>query len=208
MPIKHILLPLAGLKDDSAVCRAALDLAMRLNAHVTAGFAEGDPIYYRVGVGIPAPGFEALQEAMVELTAERKVKARHAFDRAVAETKVPIVTKPLCGQSSTEWLDGRSSDNPISAYGALADLAIVTTPGEDGLPEDWQIVEDTLFKARRPALALPPNVTNKAIAASAGRRTTFALVNMMHSSVCEARNCATLPSECISAFRPGITVAL
>lgn len=154
MTVKHILLPLSGFADASGVCESALVLAQTLEAHVTAGCAEVDTVVYSMGIDVPGPGYGALMEMAGELRDEMQARARQSFDAAVAATKIPIVTKPLCRQGSAEWLGGDRS-NLIAAYGSLADLIVTRIPMIES-PSDQRIVEEALFAARRPALLLPP----------------------------------------------------
>jgi hypothetical protein len=155
MALKHILLPLSGLRDESSVCCSALALAQGLTAHVTAGFAEPEQTYYQIGMEMPTPAYGAMIEFATQLREEKRKRARQSYDAAVAATKVPIVTKPVCRQSSTEWLDGGDNDNPIAACGGLADLVIMNRPVARASAEDWLIMEEALFRAHRPALLVP-----------------------------------------------------
>jgi nucleotide-binding universal stress UspA family protein len=152
MPVKHILLPVSGYGDASDACACTLELAKRLNAHVTAGCADLYSSVFSMGIDVPGPGYGALMEMATELADEMHVRARRSFDAAVAVAKVPIVSKPVCRQSSTEWLE---RDDLVSAYGRLTDLIATRIPLENA-PSDHRIVEEALFAARRPTLLLTP----------------------------------------------------
>lgn len=152
MAVKHILMPVSGYGDASDACTCTLELAKALNAHVTAGCADTYSSVYSMGIDVPGPGYGALMEMAAELADEMHARARQSFDAAVAVTKVPIVSKPICRQSSTEWLEG---DDLIRAYGRLTDLIATRIPLESA-PSDRGIVEEALFAARRPTLLLPP----------------------------------------------------
>ena len=158
MSVKHILAPVTGEEEGAHVPLGALHLAKRLSAHVTAGFTNVTTPLFTAPIDMAmAPGsYDVFYNALSEFRQEKRTRARTFFDTAVAATKLPIVSKPLCAQASTEWLDGDDLDGgPISAFGPLGDLVIVNLPGDRSGRADWVVVEDVLFAARRPALALP-----------------------------------------------------
>ena len=160
--LMHILSPVTG--DDAAahVPLCALNLAQRLKAHVTAGFAESPEFAYApvLGLGLAAPVAGEFFSVMLKARADRRQAARRQFDAAVAQTKTPIATRPLCAQATTEWLDGADADgDPVWAVGPLADLAVVNAPG-NRRSGDWKVIEDVVFGVRRPALVVPAGHTD------------------------------------------------
>jgi len=157
MSVKHILLPLTGdaSNADAAVC--GLTLAKQLGAHVTVGYEdELGPFYMTPNFGVDA-NYGLFYGQMQKARQDRKAQARGYFDRAVAATKLPIVSAPVCRQSSTMWIDDEGgSDAPISSFGALTDLVVLNAPGNTSNPTGWNVVEAALFGARRPTLLVPP----------------------------------------------------
>lgn len=156
MTIKHILLPLTGEahSGDAAIC--GLMLAKELGAHVTAGYEdEIGPVYVGPDFGAAA-NLGAFYEQMQEIRAQRRARARAHFDSAVGAIKLPIVSAPVCKQSSTMWIDDKGGvDAPISAYGTLTDLVVVNAPGNSHSPTPWNVVEESLFGAHRPTMIVP-----------------------------------------------------
>jgi nucleotide-binding universal stress UspA family protein len=156
MTIKHILLPLTGESNsaDTAIC--GLSLAKCLGAHVTAGYEDVlGPLYVAPDFGAAAYGL--FYEQMQKLRIERKNKARSHFDGAVKATLLPIVSAPVCKQGSTMWLDDEGgNDAPLASHGALTDLVVAEAPGNRRNPLAWNVVEEALFGAGRPALVVPP----------------------------------------------------
>ncbi len=162
MPVRHILAPVTGEAEGAHVPLCALHLAQRLSAHVTAGFSDSTTSFLAppIDMAMAPGGYDVFYSALSAFRQEKRAQARAFFDTAVAATKVPIVSKPMCTQASTAWLDGDSPDRgPISTYGSLADLIVVNLPGERSGRVDWAVVESALFGARRPALVLPAGRT-------------------------------------------------
>ncbi|TAL03253.1 MAG: universal stress protein [Rhodospirillaceae bacterium] len=162
MTIKHILVPLTGAGHENHVPLCALRVAQRLNAHVMAMDTVGDPEVYidPAGVGMSPAYYGEIQEALDKAQAQKRARARKAFDEAVAITKVPIVDKPTCGGPSTYWITGSKNENAtVAAMGRLTDLVVVNRPGaNDGFAER-ESLEDAVFAAHRPALVVPHGIT-------------------------------------------------
>jgi len=158
MTVKHILLPLTGEPGsaDAAIC--GMTLAKQLGAHVTAGYQDGmGPLYFGPDMSGAAFTYGIFYEQMQKVRLERKVLARKHFDRAVAATKLPIVSTPVCKQGSAMWFGDRNhEDAPLSIFGALTDLVVLEMPGSRLGPVAWNVVEEALFKAHRAALIIPP----------------------------------------------------
>jgi nucleotide-binding universal stress UspA family protein len=156
MSIKHILAPLTGTAGDDHVPLCALHLVKRLGAHVTAGFADVPETYYAGfnGVGGMGTDFEALFTMMAKVRQEMHERAYKQFSKAVKTTNVPVLGRSPSEQASTEWLDWKR-DEQILALGPNADLAVVNVPGDPPNVDDWVVVEDILFRSRRPAIIVP-----------------------------------------------------
>lgn len=154
--LKHILVPVSGETSGAAAALCALDLGQRLKAHVTAGYAAVPSLVFTPAIeGDVAAWDERFYLSLKEVRDGRRTSARRDFDAAVARTKVPIATRPLCAQATTEWLDGvRGDGDPVGEIGPLADLVVLPAPG-NRRNNDWDLVESVLFAARRPALVIP-----------------------------------------------------
>jgi len=160
--VKHILLPLTGEATSANAAVCALALAKQLDAHVTVGYEdELGPMCVSPDFGASAATYGLYYEKMQSVRQDRKKQARSYFDRAVGTTKLPIVSGPTCKQASTMWIDDEGgNDAPISAFGALTDLVILDAPGNRKSPPAWNVVEASLFGARRPTLIVPPGTTS------------------------------------------------
>lgn len=154
--MKHILAPVTGEISGAGAALCALNLGRHLNAHVSAAFAARSSLLFT-----PAfePGASSWDEqfylSLKQVRDGQRKAARRDFDAAVAKTKLPIATRPLCAQATTEWLDGVPGDgDPIGDVAPLADLVVLPAPG-NRRNSDWDLVESVLFAARRPALIVP-----------------------------------------------------
>lgn len=154
--LKHILVPVSGQLGGAAAALCALHLSQKLKAHVTAGFAAAAPPVFAPAIeGGMAPWDASLLDSMKEVYNGRRLSARRDFDSAVAQTKLPIATRPLCAQATTEWLDGVPGDgDPVGEVAPLADLVVLPAPG-NRRNADWELIESALFAARRPVLVVP-----------------------------------------------------
>lgn len=154
--LKHILVPVSGEANGVGAAMCALHLGQKLKAHVTAGYAAVPSLVFTPAIeGDVAAWNEDLYLSLREVREGRRKSARRDFDAAVAGTKVPIATRPLCAQATTEWLDGvRGDGDPVGEVGPLADLVVLPAPG-NRRNNDWDLVENVLFAARRPALVVP-----------------------------------------------------
>lgn len=158
MAIKHILLPLTGQTRSANAALCALRLAKAMKAHVSAGYEdELGPLYMpTIGYIASGPTFGAFYEQMQRTRAERKALARGFFDRAVADTQLPIVNAPLCTQGSAMWIDDADT-TPLARHGVFSDLAVLEMPGDEASPVIWNVAEECLFKVKRPLLTVPPD---------------------------------------------------
>lgn len=160
--LKHILLPVSGESSGATAALCALTLSRDLNAHVTAGFAASPTLMVAPAIEGAVALDERLHQSLEEIRNGRRKSARREFDAAVARTKLPIATRPLCAQATTEWLDGVPGDgDPVTEIAPLADLVVLPAPGKRR-SADWDLLESVLFAARRPALVVPhecPKIT-------------------------------------------------
>lgn len=159
MTVKHILLPLTGETKDPHVALAALRLAKQLEAHVSAGYEDAlGPLYMpTAGFIQSAPVYGDFFDQMQKLRAERLAAARGLFDKAVADTRLPIVSTPTCRQASAMWIQDRGSAS-LSERGVITDLVVAEVPGDMVSVASWSLVDLFLFSARTPLLLIPRKV--------------------------------------------------
>jgi len=150
MAIKHILLPLTGEASDEHVAIYALQLAKRIQAHVTAGYAY-EAVDYATAVS-HGPVYDVMQE----LDRQRRSKARAHFDQAMDVVSLPIAEGPISDGGSAVWLDGDSTSSLLRS-GVLGDLIILAAPGCAANPVTWDMINEALFRLRRTVLAVPTN---------------------------------------------------
>ena len=163
--LKHILVPVSGEASGVAAAVCALHLGQKLKAHVTAGYAAEPSLVFSPAMdGEVAAWDERFYLSLKEVREGRRKSARRDFDAAVAGTRVPIATRPLCAQATTEWLDGvRGDGDPVGEVGPLADLVVLPAPG-NRRNNDWDLIESVLFMARRPVLVVPPGCADVSFA--------------------------------------------
>jgi nucleotide-binding universal stress UspA family protein len=166
MTIKHIVVPITGNRDAHHLPLAALRLADTLNAHVSVTSTwMPQNLYLAPEIGLLPISYSALRESLAEIEAARHRLARQFFDQAVATTKTPIADTPvantsMCARASTAWVDSAELERGATlTLGRLADLVVMDQPGQpDSFPE-MQIFEDTVLRLHRPALIIPPSVS-------------------------------------------------
>lgn len=158
MSPKHILLPLNGEHEGEAVALVALRAAQRFGAHVSAGYEDALGPLYAPSMGFIPSGqvFGDFYDQMQKLRAERQVTARRHFDKAVAATRLPIVSEAACSRGSAMWLEGPEAAT-LSQRGLVVDIAVTAAPGENMSPGPWGSVENLLFGAA-PVLLVPRGV--------------------------------------------------
>lgn len=156
MAIKNILLPLTGDPSGSAVARWGLDFAKRISAHISVGYEDDlGPVYFTPDAA-PLAAYGMFYAHLQKLREDRYALARQYFDAAVAATKMPIVSGPTCARGSTMWLDsGNASTESFLDYAGLSDLVLLAAPGNTVAPSAWSVVDNVLFRKRRPALVVP-----------------------------------------------------
>lgn len=154
--MKHILAPVTGEVSGAAATLCALNMGRHLKAHVTGAFAAGSSLFHGPSFEPgPTPWDQEFYLSLKQVREGRRKSARRDFDAAVAKTMMPIATRPLCAQATTEWLDGVPGDgDPIGEVAPLADLVVLPAPG-NRRNGDWDLVESVIFAARRPALIVP-----------------------------------------------------
>jgi nucleotide-binding universal stress UspA family protein len=158
MSFKHILVPVFGYDADRTALDAALTLAKKSGAHISARHIKVDPmesVPLMVDVGVAAT---ELIEA-VERHAETRSKAAAAtFEAWRSERGLTIDDTPSLRTSVTtafKTLEG-AEDELIIKYGRLTDVVVVGRPsGEEAGDQVLSRMEDALFGAGQPVLLVP-----------------------------------------------------
>lgn len=158
MSFKHILVPVFGYDADRTALDAALTLAKKNGAHISARHIKVDPmesVPLMVDVGVAAT---ELIEA-VERHAETRSKAAAAtFEAWRSERGLTIDDTPSLRTNVTtafKTLEG-AEDELIIKYGRLTDVVVVGRPsGEEAGDQVLSRMEDALFGAGQPVLLVP-----------------------------------------------------
>jgi nucleotide-binding universal stress UspA family protein len=158
MAFKHILVPVFGYDADRAALDAALTLAKRGGAHISARHIKVDPmesVPLMVDVGVAAT---ELIEA-VERHAETRSKAAAAtFEAWRSANNLTVDDTPSLRTHITtafKLLEG-AEDELIIKYGRLTDIVVMGRPsGEEAGDQVLSRMEDALFGAGQPVLLVP-----------------------------------------------------
>lgn len=161
MPLKTILVPLAGADTDPVALKAALAVARDFDAHVTALFVKLDP---RDAVPMLGEGMSGamVEEIMRSAEAEANVSlmaARRHFEAVVAEASVELSDAPLGIEGPTaSWHEvvGRI-DEVVPVEGRLSDLLVFAVPSGGEANQAMAAIETALLSAGRPLLLIPKN---------------------------------------------------
>src|SRR5262245_45530325 len=166
MAFKHILVPLFGYDADRTALDAALTLAKRGGAHISARHIKVDPmesVPLMVDVGVAAT---ELIEA-VERHAETRAKAAGAtFEAWRAERGVTVDAKPSLrtGVTTAYQTEEGAEDELIIKYGRLTNLVVIGRPsGEEAGDQVLSRMEDALFGAGQPVLLVPGGLGQAAL---------------------------------------------
>jgi nucleotide-binding universal stress UspA family protein len=166
MSFKHILVPVFGYDADRTALDAALVLAKRGGAHISARHIKVDPmesVPLMVDVGVAAT---ELIEA-VERHAETRGRAAAAtFDawRSAHDLKVDDMPSLRTGITTAFKVEEGAEDELIIKYGRLTDLVVMGRPsGEEAGDQVLSRMEDALFGAGQPVLLVPNNLAQPAL---------------------------------------------
>ena len=166
MAFKHILVPVFGYDADRTALDAALTLAKRGGAHISARHIKVDPmesVPLMVDVGVAAT---ELIEA-VERHAETRGKAAAAtFEAWRSERGLTVDDTPSLRTHITtafKVLEG-AEDELIIKYGRLTDIVVMGRPsGEEAGDQVLSRMEDALFGAGQPVLLVPSGIGQPAL---------------------------------------------
>jgi nucleotide-binding universal stress UspA family protein len=185
MAIKHILVPLTGEGDGRHVAVAALKLAQRFSAHVTAADAVAEPEFYidPIGAGMTVDYYSEIQKVLEEAKARKQHAARAVFDAALAEVKLPLMDKPAGRQPSTSWAGPVSDDLRRTVLGSLADLVVVDRPDESAGAVGMKVAVEAIFAGHRPVLVLPQGQSDVGTHAAIARNGSMEAANAVRAAM-------------------------
>jgi len=186
MSFKTILVPLSGGPEDWRCLDAAYRVAEAHGAHVIALFVEVDA--QEVMATMSATGFyfsESYLAALEQANRERRIGPQKTFDAWRKAHDIPAAETVGRPGDVTAELAISSKASARSDYALIADL-VVCPIFPNSLGEDVASLEDALFEAGRPVLAVPKDdalsdMSNAtvAIAWNGSREATRALVSSL-----------------------------
>ena len=166
MAFKHILVPLFGYDADRTALDAALTLAKRGGAHISARHIKVDPmesVPLMVDVGVAAT---ELIEAVERHAATRGKAAAATFEAWRNERDLKIDDQPSLrtGITTAFKVEEGAEDELIIKYGRLTDLVVMGRPsGEEAGDQVLSRMEDALFGAGQPVLLVPNGLGQPAL---------------------------------------------
>ncbi len=157
MPVKTILLPLAGDTAPERVFETALSLANRFAAHLDVLYVRANPrnLLPYATLGLSKHMRESVVEA-AEQNAEAQAEANRTLFASICQRMgVPLVTSRVGSDSvSASWEErtGKEAD-VLSRRGRLSDLIVL--PGPIPVSPPPEVAEAALKSTGRPVLMIP-----------------------------------------------------
>ena len=167
MAFKHILVPVFGYDADRTALDAALTLAKRGGAHISARHIKVDPmesVPLMVDVGVAAT---ELIEAVERHAETRGKSAAATFEAWRSANNLTVDDTPSLRTNTIttafKVLEG-SEDELIIKYGRLTDIVVMGRPsGEESGDQVLSRMEDALFGAGQPVLLVPNGMPQAAL---------------------------------------------
>jgi nucleotide-binding universal stress UspA family protein len=167
MAFKHILVPVFGYDADRTALDAALTLAKRGGAHISARHIKVDPmesVPLMVDVGVAAT---ELIEAVERHAETRGKSAAATFEAWRSANNLTVDDTPSLRTNTIttafKVLEG-SEDELIIKYGRLTDIVVMGRPsGEEAGDQVLSRMEDALFGAGQPVLLVPNGLGQPAL---------------------------------------------
>jgi|AraplaMF_Col_mMF_1032025.scaffolds.fasta_scaffold00121_61 nucleotide-binding universal stress UspA family protein len=167
MAFKHILVPVFGYDADRTALDAALTLAKRGGAHISARHIKVDPmesVPLMVDVGVAAT---ELIEAVERHAETRGKSAAATFEAWRSANNLTVDDTPTLRTNTIttafKVLEG-AEDELIIKYGRLTDIVVMGRPsGEEAGDQVLSRMEDALFGAGQPVLLVPNGMAQPAL---------------------------------------------
>lgn len=148
--LKSILAVADGGPQREATLRTALLAADRLDAHLTVLHVRPDLeqlTYYGAEMAAPVGAFGPSSDELRRMVADRASRARAAYERVVAPAGARAVWRELEGPEATI----------LASAGHVADLVVISRPGDGADDLHPESVNTALFETGRPVLVAPPD---------------------------------------------------
>lgn len=162
MPIRKILAPLSGTKDDEPLISGGLMLAKMFDAHMRALVVPPEPNQMMpfMGEGFAPAALKDVIEA-TRKAGESMVKDTEArLTQAAEGAGVPLVEKgPLPRPSAQFWSETGIFQETVTEHAKLSDLVMFPHASVDAPADYPDAFENCLLAADRPALLLPRDGT-------------------------------------------------
>ena len=161
MFMKSIYLALSGETEADSAADAAFVLATVFDAHITGSdtVAETGPLLDQTGIGMMATYYDELYQTAEKVQSHKRAAASELFETARQKHGVALKEKPEAGGATCYWHAHDGDPDAVARLGRLADIIVLTCPGERSSFADLRTLEQAVFDARRPVLMVPNGET-------------------------------------------------
>lgn len=157
MFMKSIYLALSGETEAATTADAAFLLTKTFNAHLVGSdtVADAGPFLDQTGVGMMAAYYDELYQTAEKVQKHKRETATSLFEHAREEHNVTLNSKPEDYGPTCHWHAHDGDVDVVARLGRLADVIVLTCPGERSSYADLRTLEQAVFQARRPVLMVP-----------------------------------------------------
>jgi len=157
MFMKSVYLALSGETEATAAAEAAFLLTKTFNAHLVGSdtVAEAGPFLDQTGVGMMAAYYDELYQTAEKVQTHKRKTAGDVFEKARDRHNVTLKDKPEDYGPTCYWHAHDGDADVVARLGRLADVIVLTCPGERSSYSDLRTLEQAVFHARRPVLMIP-----------------------------------------------------
>jgi nucleotide-binding universal stress UspA family protein len=164
MAIRTILAPLSGGTSTEGAIETACNLALRFGAHIEALHVRADPAdaLPLLGQDISTPVAGELIELAQRESEDNAVKARAAFDAAIARYSMPVRDKPpgkgeaANAGASASWREEIGhAPSIVPRRARLSDLVVLGQSGRVAEQPHSDTLDETVVLGGRPVLLAP-----------------------------------------------------
>ena len=166
MPIRTILIPLAGSGDMKPVIELGLTFGKELKFHIDVLNIQPDPrdTVPLLGEGMSVTMIEDMIKIAETESSKRALDNKKYFDQLVSKLSICINDNSNLTEATAKWsLAVGRNDEITSMYGRLSDLIVVNHPNVSSNALDTLILNAALFDSGRPVLVAQPLEGNLAI---------------------------------------------
>ncbi|HXP78072.1 MAG TPA: universal stress protein [Stellaceae bacterium] len=164
MSIRTIFVALSGGSAGQGAVDLACRLARRFEAHVEGFHVRADPTQAALGYGLGAPVVGDLIERTAQEVAQSAEHAKRHFDKAVAESGLPLMTEPsvprpgekFTPQATAAWREETGfAGDLIPRRARLFSLVVLGRSDRVVDKPHTDVLEDTVLRCGRPVLLAP-----------------------------------------------------